>query len=64
MKVWADASPYQVAVMARVLGTFCKQHGIANQPDRDKIAERIVALYESGVTREDELLTLLRQAIS
>jgi hypothetical protein len=64
MKVWADASPYQVAVMARVLGTFCKQHGIANQPDRDKIAERIVALYESGVTREDELFAKLKRTIN
>ena len=51
MKVSADARPYQVAMMARVLGAFCKQRGIVNQVDRDKVAARIVALYELGVTQ-------------
>ena len=64
MKVSADARPYQVAMMARVLGAFCKQHGIVDQVDRDKVAARIVALYELGVTREDELLAQLKQVIN
>ena len=64
MKVWADSSPYQVAMMARILGAYCKQHGILDQIDRDKIAARIVALHDSGVTREDELLAQLQQAIN
>ena len=64
MKVSTDARPYQVAMMARVLGAFCKQRGIVNQVDRDKVAARIVALYELGVTQEDDLLAQLKQVVN
>jgi hypothetical protein len=59
-----DSCPAHVALMASVLGAYCKQHGIADQVERDKIAERIVALYEFGVTQEGELLAGLRHAIN
>ena len=64
MKVWADARPYEVDMMARVLGAFCEQHGIVDQVERDKVAARLVALYELGVTQEDDLLAQLKQVVN
>ena len=53
------ANSDQLTIMARVLGAYCKHGGITNQVEIDSVAGRIVALYEMGVTEEDELLAAL-----
>lgn len=53
------ATPDQLAVMARVLDAYCKLAGIENQVERETIAAQIVALFETGIDEEDELMAAL-----
>ena len=59
MRFGAVARPEEVAVMARVLDSYCNQAGITSQVERENVAAQILALYEMGVSEEDELLAAL-----
>lgn len=59
MKFGAVAGPEHVAVMGRVLDTYCRHTGITNKIERENVAARIIALYEIGVVCEEELLAAL-----
>jgi hypothetical protein len=59
MKFGTVAGPRQLAVMERVLIAYCKQAGIESQVERENVAAQIVALFEIGISEEDELLEAL-----
>lgn len=54
------AHPEQVAMMVRVLDAYCREAGIvARTADQDGVAATIVALFESGIDTEDDLMAAL-----
>lgn len=53
------ASPEQVAMMARVLDTYCKQRGIVVGPERDTVGEKVLALFDNGHRTEVALRAAL-----
>lgn len=53
------ASPKQVELMARVLAAYCEQHTIPVGPEREALAERILAAFNLGHRTEDELTAAL-----
>ena len=60
MKFGTVANPYQVAAMANVVDAYCRQAGIEPEaPEREQIAAKVVALFETGVRSQNDLLAAL-----
>ena len=60
MRFGATANPQQVAMMANVVDAYCRQAGIEPEnPERERVAARIIALYEIGVRGQNDLLAAL-----
>jgi hypothetical protein len=59
VKFGATANPGQIAAMARVLDAYCNHAGITSDAEREAIGAQIVALFELGLKREDELMAAL-----
>jgi hypothetical protein len=60
MKFGTVANPQQVAAMANVVDAYCRQAGIEPEaPEREQIAAKIVALFETGIRSQNDLLAAL-----
>ncbi|MEQ1941259.1 hypothetical protein ABMA32_02420 [Mesorhizobium sp. VNQ89] len=60
MKHNGIADPDQLVMLAKVLEIYCTQAGIlANSPEREQIAATIIALYERGISDEEQLIASL-----
>jgi hypothetical protein len=59
VKFGATANPDQIKVMVRVLEAYCNHAGITSEAEREAIGAQIVALFELGLKREDELMAAL-----
>ena len=54
------ADPQQLATMERVVTAYCKQARIARETvECENIAATVLALFNSGITDENELLAAL-----
>jgi len=52
--LWGVADPEQLAALALLLEEFSKEMGISgDQQERDRLAERILALFNEGVAPEE-----------
>jgi len=60
MKFGTVANPQQLAAMANVVDAYCRQAGFEpDAPEREQIAAKVVALFESGVRSQNDLLAAL-----
>ena len=52
--LWGIADPEQLAALGKLLEAYAKEMGISgDQEARDRLAERILALFNDGVAPED-----------
>lgn len=60
MKHNGIADPEQLAMLVRVLETYCTNAGIlSDSPEREHIALTLIALYERGIVDEGQLAASL-----
>ncbi|WP_167480971.1 hypothetical protein [Mesorhizobium waimense] len=54
--LWGVADPEQLAALGKLLDEYAKEMGISgDQEARDRLAERIWALFNEGVTGLEEI---------
>jgi hypothetical protein len=50
----------KLALLTRVLDSFCDQHGIVDAQDREEAAFQIFHVYDRGIEDEVGLLTIMK----
>jgi len=52
--LWGVADPEQLAALAKLLEEYAKDMGVSgDQEERERLAERILALFNNGATPEE-----------
>lgn len=56
--------PDHLELLTRVLEEHCAKNAIHTPEDRDQIASLLLAIYQSGVTDEQELTARINRPVS
>jgi hypothetical protein len=58
------ASPTELAMLTDVVSAHCRKYGITADPEREAVAERVMAMFQLGVEDPRELANMLETVVA